>query len=171
MAAGAVFSRSQKCAARRRSDGGLQARTFLRLVLEAGIGGILIALPHLLRKRWGRLAYAVVCRGLISICLVFRAWHRRASLCSPTSVHLVRKRIRNPVALVAGLSNGFSSCFPGCDRRFCGRCLSGIFPPLEPAKIAPGTDSCRVVLASSIGAGSSQACCSPKLRRALESTE
>lgn len=144
MAARTVLSRSEKCATRRRPNRGFQTRTFLWLVLETGIVGdpysfavlIVETMGLFTLRRWLQLPHH---EGL-----VFHVPHWASFIWPPTSVRRLRKGFQNPMALVAVVPDGFSNSFSGCDRGFCARSLSGVFPHLEAA-VAQGIDGrpCR----------------------------
>lgn len=128
---------------------------------------VLIGLLNLFRKRRGRFAYALACGGLICAAWfsVFPMTGRdtthqfsvtclrphlaqpcpgsRAQFCSPRTVRPLRKQLRYPVALVAGIPNRFSYRVPSCYRRVCTRCLCWICPDFESAEFPPSIDSCR----------------------------
>ena len=142
MAVRAVLSRSQKRSTSRRPNRGLQTRTFLRLVLETGIVGDPYSLAVLIVETMGSLSLRRSLQLPHRKSLVFHVPHWASFIWPPTPLRSLRKGLQNPMALVAGVPDGFSNCFSGCDRGFCARRLSGIFPHLEAA-LAQGIDGRR----------------------------
>jgi len=108
---------------------------------------ILIALPHLLRKQWGCLAYAVACSGLISI-----AWFLtfpKGSRSGPLVFALYAKgyRIQWPWSLVYQMA--FQAAFQGVIVAFALGAYLAFSRILNPQNLPRALMVVVVVLASS----------------------